>query len=161
MNIQKQKQIISYLKKFEETDTLDKYLEYESKRIKNLSKISPLVWINKLVEQEMKCFYCGTDLKIIQSLLLAKVINPRKRGKYGYSGMHFEIDHKNANKHDNSNENIVAACYYCNNDKSNTISHEIFKKYFGKQKSISFLSLIKDKGINIEKLYRHNLTHNN
>jgi len=46
--------------------------------------------------------------------------------------MHFEIEHLNADKTNNAESHIVLACYYCNNDKSNTIEPEIFKKFFGK-----------------------------
>ena len=64
--------------------------------------------------------------------------------------MHFEIEHLNADKTNNAESHIVLACYYCNNDKSNTIEPEIFKKFFGKQKSISFKDLIEEKISNLK-----------
>ena len=69
--------------------------------------------------------------------------------------MHFEIEHLNADNTNNVESNIVLACYYCNNDKSNTIEPEIFKKFFGKQKGISYKHLMKEKNIKSEVLYWH------
>lgn len=69
--------------------------------------------------------------------------------------MHFELDHKNANKKDNSPENLVAACYYCNNDKSNTFSSKIFKEYFGKQKNAGFENLFNNEKLSNTTQLRH------
>jgi hypothetical protein len=110
-----------------------------------------------MTEQELCCYFCNTDIRDIQSLIKNQIIYPRKRGKHGYSGMHFEIEHLNADKTDNAESNIVLACYYCNNDKSNTIEPEIFKKFFGKQKSISYKDLMLEKNIKSEVLYWHYL----
>jgi hypothetical protein len=134
---------------------IEEYYKYESKRVKSLWKITAIEWIAMLKAQKLKCYYCGTEISIIQRLILNKIIKPRKRGTDSYSGLHFELDHKNANKKDNSKNNLVASCYYCNNDKSNTISSDIFKKYFCLRKT-AFINLISDYNIiDNGKLHHH------
>lgn len=134
--------IEEYLEKFENELTREEYLTFEVERVRKLNwYISGETWTTLLNQQNFECFYCNTPLNLIQQLVRNRVIEPRKRGKAGFSGLHFELDHKNANKSDNSLENIVASCYYCNNDKSNTINWEVFKDYFGKQKGIAFEAL--------------------
>jgi 5-methylcytosine-specific restriction endonuclease McrA len=148
MNIQE------YLQKFDKKISFDEYLKHEKNRI-NKNKIDPGSWIRLIESQKFKCYYCNTDLETIQEIIYYRLIDPRKRGEYGFSGMHFELDHKNANKNDNSTENLVAACYYCNNDKSNTFSSKIFKDYFGKQKYVGFESLFNDKKLTKTNQLRH------
>jgi hypothetical protein len=134
------------------------YFSFEEKRAKKLYKnITSSDWIALIKGQSIQCYYCGTDLRIIQQLILNKIIKPRKRGPDNYSGLHFELDHKNANKEDNSKENLVASCYYCNNDKSNTFSSDIFKDYFGPQKKKAFEQLLEAKKVAKTQNYRHNL----
>ena len=95
------------------------YLELEKRR-------KGTVWISLLINQEFKCFYCKSDIRDIQKLIFNQLIGLRKRGKFGFSGLHLELDHKNANNKDNILSNLVASCYYCNNDKSNVINHVVF-----------------------------------
>lgn len=151
------KGISNYLKKFNKYSR-EEYIELECKRVdKYKSKKIAKLFKQKLTEQELCCYFCNTDIRDIQSLIKNHLIYPRKRGKYGYSGMHFEIEHLNADKTNNVESNIVLACYYCNNDKSNTIEPEIFKKFFAQQKSISYKDLIEEKNIKSEVLYWHHL----
>ena len=152
-------EISEYLDLFNKKISFDDYLNLEELRVnKNSSfKISGKKWKNILKNQNFCCYYCKTDLRIIQELLLSRIINPRKRGKFGFSGMHFELDHKNANNNDNDEGNLVASCYYCNNDKSNTISSQIFETYFGKTKKDAFDKLFKDNNLSFSKELRHHL----
>ena len=150
-------EIEEYLLLFGERIELNEYLEREKKRFEKNKFITAENWGNIINSQNFKCFYCETNLEIIQELILHKIIKPRKRGKYGYSGMHFELDHKNADNNDNNLENLVASCYYCNNDKSNTFSSSIFKKYFGFYKKESFEKLFEDSNINLTNKLKHNL----
>jgi hypothetical protein len=150
--------IEEYLEQFENELTHEEYLRYEVERVSKLNwSISGRTWKGLLNQQNFKCFYCETSLNLIQQLVLIRVIDPRRRGKDGFSGLHFELDHKNANKSDNSSENLVASCYYCNNDKSNTIKSQVFKDYFGKQKGVAFQVLIEankiDKSISLSHHY--------
>jgi 5-methylcytosine-specific restriction endonuclease McrA len=151
-------EIENYLMQFENKISFEKYLEYEFERVNNKKNkfLTGTDWVEIIKEQELKCFYCQTHLEIIQELIFEGIINPRKRGKHAYSGMHFELDHKNANKKDNAKNNLVASCYYCNNDKSNTFTSEIFRDYFGENKSNSFKKLFDDKNLYSISLLRHN-----
>ncbi len=126
----------------------DEYAEIERTRKNN-------EWSKLLKHQDFKCYYCSTDIRLIQQLIINRLIDLRKRGRHGFSGLHFELDHKNANKDDNSKENLVAACYYCNNDKSNTISDTIFLKYFGPIRKLSFQNLHKDFKLDKSELFAH------
>ncbi len=158
--IRKQRPNISideYLHWCQEDISLDEYFEFEKVRAKALYKVSPIEWINIIRVQSLKCFYCDTDLQLIQRLILENIIKPRKRGPDRYSGLHFELDHKNANKKDNRFENIVASCYYCNNDKSNTFDSAVFKKYFGANKNIAFKQLCIDNNLRPTDKFRHHL----
>lgn len=146
-----------FLKLCQEDISLEEYYEFEKKRVKQSNKINASIWIDIIKGQKMKCYYCETDLRIIQQLILEKIINPRKRGRYGFSGLHFELDHKNFDTIDNSRTNLVASCYYCNNDRSNLISDDIFKKYFGVHKKTSFKKLFEDSELKKRDTYRHHL----
>ena len=151
------KDIRSYLDLFNKFSK-EEYLEKEYKRVdKYKTKKVAKLFKQKLTSQKLCCYFCNTDIRIIQSLIIKNIISPRKRGISGYSGMHFEIEHPDADKTNNDNNNIVLACYYCNNDKSNTISAEIFKEFFGRQKSLAFKNLIEEKNIKSEDLYWHHL----
>jgi 5-methylcytosine-specific restriction endonuclease McrA len=131
---------------------------------KGLSKAEYLVleenrkdsdWARIINKQDFKCYYCNTDIRTIQKLILNHLIGLRKRGPSGYSGLHFELDHKNANNKDNNRQNLVAACYYCNNDKSNTISEKVFLNYFGPLRKIAFHNLLKYNNLVSDDLFVH------
>ena len=142
--------IEEYLDLCKDEILLDEYLKFETERVDSN-------WVSLIKKQNLKCYYCGTDLRIIQQLIINKIIKPRKRGKSGYSGLHFELDHKNADNTDNKVDNIVASCYYCNNDKSDTFSSELFKSYFGLYKNQAFNKLFEDKKLVMTEKFRHNL----
>lgn len=150
-----------YLQLCQDELTKEDYLEFEENRVKKLYKITAKEWITILENQNLQCYYCKTDLRIIQQLICKGFINPRKRGSDSYSGIHFELDHKNANKDDNNLENLVASCYYCNNDKSDTFSSEIFKNYFATSRNQSFIKLLDDNKLSKTENYIHNLKWNN
>lgn len=145
--------LLEYLKACSYSISKQHYLELEKRR-KNKE------WVSIIINQKFKCFYCRYDIRNIQQLIIKGDLGLRKRGRHGYSGLHFELDHKNANKNDNSAKNLVAACYYCNNDKSNTISDEVFLKYFGPQRKLTFKKLFKDSGLKESDLFVHNLSLN-
>lgn len=149
--------ISNYLKKFNKYSR-EEYIDLEVKRVdKYKSKKNAELFKKKLTKQELCCYFCNIDIRDIQSLIKNNIIYPRKRGNHGYSGMHFEIEHLDADKANDNSNNIVLACYYCNNDKSNTIEPEIFKDFFGKRKGEAFKCLIQEKNIKSENLYWHHL----
>lgn len=151
--------IVEYLNWCHEEITLEEYLRFENIRVNEYPSfgIKSSNWIELLIKQSLKCYYCETELLIIQQLIISGLLKPRKRGTGGYSGLHFELDHKNCDKDDNCDENIVASCYYCNNDKSNTISCDTFKKYFGRHRSFAFKELFQDSGLHKSNQFRHHL----
>lgn len=123
----------------------DTYLDREFERIKKYkNKSMAEIFIDKLKAQNLCCYYCNTDIRIIQSLIMNHIIECRKRGKYGFSGMNFEIEHLDSENTNDLSENIAAVCYYCNNDKSNTIGSDIYKKHFGALKNKAFEELLKE-----------------
>lgn len=134
----------------------DEYLMLEERRYRSKRMEGP-EWIRILNRQILKCYYCETDLRIIQQLIINRAIKPRKRGPDGYSGIHFELDHKDADKNNNETTNLVACCYYCNNDKSNTITSEVFKEYFAPYRHRSFKRLCADHDIAHTDKFRHDL----
>jgi 5-methylcytosine-specific restriction endonuclease McrA len=135
--------IDEYLNLAKDQISIDEYLKLEYQRMTKLKKINADEWKRLLQGQNMKCHYCKTDIRVIQQLIVKKIISLRKRGSAGYSGLHFELDHKNADKTDNNTHNLVASCYFCNNDKSNTIDSDTFEKYFGAARGEAFIKLAK------------------
>jgi hypothetical protein len=128
--------------------TEEEYLKFEIIR-------KGTAWANIISKQSFKCYYCDTDIRSIQKLILNRVIGLRRRGRNGFSGLHLELDHKNADNKDNNSDNLVAACYYCNNDKSNTISDKIFKDFFGPMRGLAFDKLLKENKIVLDDFFRH------
>jgi len=149
--------IDEYLTLCQDELSIEEYFAFEIKRVDKLPKIKSSDWIEIIKEQSVKCYYCQTDLRKIQQLIINKIIKLRKRGPDSYSGLHFELDHKNADKNDNRRVNLVASCYYCNNDKSDTFPSELFKNYFGAFKNHAFDKLFEDKKILLTDKFRHNL----
>jgi 5-methylcytosine-specific restriction endonuclease McrA len=149
--------IDEYLQLCKDEISDQEYLEYEKIRVANSNKIHSFDWIEIIKRQAFKCYYCNTDIRVIQQLIINKTIKLRKRGKYGYSGLHFELDHKNAVNTDNKIENLVASCYFCNNDKSDTFSSQVFKNYFGLNKKNAFEDLFKDQKLKKTDKFHHNL----
>ena len=149
--------IDEYLNLAKDQITVDEYLNLERQRMTKLKKINADEWEKLIQKQNLKCHYCKTDIRVIQQLIIKKIISLRKRGTAGYSGLHFELDHKNADKTDNNKHNLVASCYYCNNDKSNTIDSDTFEKYFGAARGEAFVKLAKARQIEEVTHFHHNL----
>lgn len=139
-----------YLKKCILNLSRDRYLELEAKR-------KGSQWSDLVCNQEFKCYYCETDIRLIQKLIQNGLINMRKRGLSGFSGLHFELEHKNADNKDNSPNNLAAVCYYCNNDKSNTITEDVYKRYFAPKRKMAFDQLLAESGLQAEEGFLHNI----
>lgn len=75
--------IDEYLSQFKEEISLDEYFTLEEIRFKKKKNFGSSDWVELIKSQELKCYYCNTDLRLIQQLIMAKVIMPRKRGNYG------------------------------------------------------------------------------
>lgn len=75
----------------------------------------------KSMEQDKKCCYCGiteAELKILFDS--GKVETKSKRGRK------LELDRKEPNSPYDNLDNIVFACFWCNNAKTDTFTHEEF-----------------------------------
>ena len=77
------------------------------------------------LSHERKCFYCGITEQEIKHLLDSGNLTTKRiptRGKK------LELDRKEPNLLYDNFENIVFACYWCNNAKTDTFTEEEFKK---------------------------------
>jgi hypothetical protein len=84
------------------------------------------------------CYYCGINEKILSELYNDQEYTCKtKRNR----GAWFELDRRDSSKNKNiySKENMVLCCYFCNNHKSDVISSNDMRGYFGEQ---MFLFLI-------------------
>jgi hypothetical protein len=69
------------------------------------------------------CEYCGISETEIQELLKSKKLNTKRS-----RGPKLELDRKDPDlKYDDLN-NLVFACYWCNNAKTDTFTHSEFKE---------------------------------
>ncbi len=92
---------------------------------------SELSWISNSAEirdREHICYYCGISENVLSTLYhdpnyICKT--KRKRGAW------FELDRKDAKANKYTKDNMVLCCYFCNNHKSDVISPEDMRKYFG------------------------------
>lgn len=105
---------------------------YTSQTKQNLKE--ELEWLIKdesIDEDDKVCTYCGISEKVLEVLYNDENYTcktKRKRGAW------FELDRKDASVDNNlyKRENMVLCCYFCNNHKSDVISVNDMRKYFGK-----------------------------
>ena len=98
-----------------------------------------LNWLKIEDNSNCCCFYCGISESILGQLYKnTNFRTERKRGAW------FELDRVNAKGKENiyTKENIVLCCYYCNNHKSDVISAEEMRKYFGESMYNYLLDMI-------------------
>jgi hypothetical protein len=111
----------------------DKYDKQTKRQLK-----SELTWISQsseIKEDEHICYYCGISQNILSILYNdPKFTCKTKRNR----GSWFELDRQNAKVNSYTKENIVLCCYFCNNHKSDVISSEDMRNYFG-EKMFNFL----------------------
>jgi len=92
-----------------------------------------LTWIkdNSIIKaNDCVCFYCGINEQILSELYNDKSYTcktKRNRGSW------FELDRRDARSEKNiySKDNMVLCCYFCNNHKSDVISSNDMRHYFG------------------------------
>jgi len=87
-------------------------------------------YIAQYISQDGKCYYCGTDERIIAELL-ERLYSDRKRVK---RGLHLEIERKEKNPNIYTPSNCVLACYFCNNDKSDIFTEIQYRAYLKDRK---------------------------
>jgi hypothetical protein len=95
--------------------------------------------VAKLKEQKCCCYFCDTSIHDINKLIDKGLVAKRKTGN-SFRGPVLEID-KNDELY--TKELCVLACHYCNNDKSNLMSADDYKKHFGPNRKKYFDQLIK------------------
>lgn len=99
-----------------------------------------LPWIRDnphIKPEECVCFYCGINEKILSELYNdPKYTCKTKRNR----GAWFELDRKDSSIEKNvySKDNMVLCCYFCNNHKSDVVSLNDMRLYFG-EKMFHFL----------------------
>lgn len=102
--------------------------QQEEKRLKALwtkrkTETPFSVFQSWLSSQDKKCFYCGITEEKIKSLLDSKRLTTKRivtRGKK------LELDRKQSELSYDNLGNIVLSCYWCNNAKTDTFTHEEF-----------------------------------
>lgn len=94
-----------------------------------------LPWIennSKIKQTDCVCYYCGINEQILSDLYYdQKYTCKTKRNR----GAWFELDRRDSSFENNiySKENMVLCCYFCNNHKSDVVSSNDMRLYFGKQ----------------------------
>ena len=74
-----------------------------------------------LVEKDKSCCYCGISETELKELIDNKKIETKRS-----RGRKLELDRKEPNSSYEELDNIVYACYWCNNAKTDTFSHKEF-----------------------------------
>lgn len=74
---------------------------------------------------EQKCEYCGITEVEIKKLLEDKKLYTKR---IDTRGKKLEFDRKTSNESYDNIDNIVLACYWCNNAKTDTFTYDEFKK---------------------------------
>lgn len=70
-----------------------------------------------------QCHYCGINEQQINALIEKGVLTTKRLSTRGRT---LEFDRKNPNLAYSNLDNVVLCCYWCNNAKTDTFSHEEF-----------------------------------
>ena len=110
---------------------LDLKEQYQSQTKLLLQKDLPWIVENSHIKQtDCVCFYCGINEQILSELYNdQKYTCKTKRNR----GAWFELDRKDSRTEKNvyTKDNMVLSCYFCNNHKSDVISLEDMRHFFG------------------------------
>lgn len=80
---------------------------------------------NWYLARDRKCEYCGISEDEIKALLEDKKLHTKR---IDTRGKKLEFDRKIADSNYDDLDNIVLACYWCNNAKTDTFTYEEFKE---------------------------------
>jgi hypothetical protein len=97
-------------------------------------------YLHELHINNNKCHYCKTSILEIRNLLNSGIISGRNVGGTGIRGHNLEIDRMQPGE-EYSEVNCVLSCYYCNNDKSNTFSYDVYRNIIGPSRKIIWENL--------------------
>lgn len=80
----------------------------------------------KVVEKKENkyCYYCGISEEQLSQAIKQEIIWTKRAGR----GPSLEMDRIHPNEPYSNTENIVFACYWCNNAKTDTFNEEEFKE---------------------------------
>jgi hypothetical protein len=128
------------IKSFENFNTfyLDIKEQYDTQSKLLLQIDLPWIKDNAYIKpNDCVCFYCGINEKILSELYNDQKYTcktKRNRGEW------FELDRRDSSFENNiySKENMVLCCYFCNNHKSDVISSQNMRHFFG-ESMFSFL----------------------
>lgn len=113
--------------------------QHQSQSKSLLQKDLPWIKDNIYIKQtDCVCYYCGINELILNELYHdQKYTCKTKRNRVAW----FELDRRDSSTEKNvyTKDNMVLCCYFCNNHKSDVVSSNDMRLYFGKQ---MFLFLI-------------------
>ena len=129
----------------EEKTRIEKYYTQNKKKLSRFEHKHYFTewYLNELRLNQLKCHYCQTSILEIRNLLNRGIISGRSVRGGSKRGHNFELDRKDPNG-DYSIDNCVQSCYYCNNDKSNTFSYEIYINHIGPARKTMWENLKKN-----------------
>jgi hypothetical protein len=128
----------------EERTRINKY--YKTNRTGKLAHFQNLDqfenwYFDLLNDQQLRCHYCDISILSIRHLLNENLIQGRLVKSNSYRGPNFEFDRKDPHGPYNQ-DNCVVCCYYCNNDKSNTFTYNVYKEIIGPAKGVALKLLL-------------------
>lgn len=128
----------------EQEERLSSYYNANKKKLElfESEEIFKNWYLHELYFYENKCRYCNTSILDIRELLNANLIKGRGVRGAGIRGHNLEIDRMNPGI-EYSEANCVLACYYCNNDKSNTFSYDVYLNIIGPTRKVMWDELLR------------------
>ncbi len=110
----------------EEIDNIQEiYNKFNEKRKEGFKTFE--VFLEWYRNQDRKCYYCQTSEELLKNLFKNGVFNPKKKA---WTKGSLQIEKRDPNV-EYSEDNCVLACVFCNNAKSDLMTDEEFKNYFG------------------------------
>lgn len=100
---------------------------------------------------DKRCFYCGITEQEIKFLLDNKLLTTKRLKTRGRK---LELDRKQPDHSYSDFDNLVLSCYWCNNAKTDTFTHDEFLevgKIFADIWKRRLTTLIEKNNINLEK----------
>ena len=82
------------------------------------------VFYNWYVSQGNKCCYCGITGQELTLLFENGLLSTKRPTR----GKHLELERKTPKGDYNNFDNLALACYWCNNAKTDTFTHEEFQQ---------------------------------
>ena len=128
----------------DQTSRLPKYYSTNKNKLRGFENRDRFIdwYLHELYINNNKCHYCNTSILEIRDLLNRGIIQGRNVSGGGIRGQNLEIDRMQPGE-EYTEDNCVLSCYYCNNDKSNTFSYDIFRNIIGPSRKIIWDNLMR------------------